>query len=110
MKMKIPKKLQPVLWSVDVNDLNLLKDRYYIIHQILIYGNFSDLKWLFGHYSKNEIREVFLKPYKNYPKNIFHFVKNYVLDLKNAHLNENNYVTSIHGPVRQRSSAGFPTA
>jgi len=107
--MKVPKKLQPVLWSVDVSKLDLQKDKYYIIHQILIYGDFEELKWLFKHYSKNKIIQVFLKPYKSYPKYIFYFVKNYILNLKNININEDDYVTSIHGPIRQRTPPGFST-
>lgn len=108
--MNIPKKLQPVLWSANTDNLDLVKDRYYIVHQILIYGSFDDLKWLFRHYSKKEVTEVFLKAYKNYPNNVFYFVKNYILNLKNIDLNEDDYVTSIHGPIKQRTATGFSTA
>ena len=108
--MKIPKKLQPVLWSADVSKLDLQKDKYYIIHQILIYGDFNELKWLFKNYSKNVVIEVFLQPYKNYPEYIFYFVKNYILRLNNINLNKDDYVTSIHGPIRQRTPAGFSAA
>jgi len=37
-KRKIPKFLQGVLWSVEVDDLDLQKDRAYIVNQILVYG------------------------------------------------------------------------
>ncbi len=109
--MKIPKKLQPVLWSTNVNLLDSERDKYYIIHQVLIYGTFEDLKWLFEHYERQEIINVFLnKPYKNYPRNVFYFVKNYILDCENSRIDEDDYVTSIHGPVRPRASNRFPKA
>ena len=53
--MKIPKKLQPVLWSADVSKLNWQKDKYYIIHQILIYGRMEEINCLFKNYSKKEV-------------------------------------------------------
>jgi len=104
--MKIPKKLQSVLWSTNVDLLNQKKDKGYIIHQILIYGQIKDLEWLFNHYSKDEIINVFLHiPYKNYPRSIYFFVKNYILGLKDRRLDENLYVTSISGKVRPRATA-----
>ncbi len=108
--MKLPKRLQSVLWSVNIDHLNLEKDKYYIIHQILIYGSFADLQWLFKTYNRSKITETFLTPYKNYPRNIFYFVKNYILGLKNSNLNENDYVTSIHGSIRQRTPPNFSKA
>lgn len=105
--MKIPKKLQPVLWSVNVNSLDKKKDKYYIIHQILIYGRMEDIYWLFNNYSKREIKRIFLQPYKNYPRFIFYFVKNYLLNCRDKQLNEDAYVTSISGPVKPRTPPGF---
>lgn len=108
--MKLPKKLQSVLWSVNIDHLDLEKDKYYIIHQVLIYGSLNDLKWLFAAYTRSEIIETFLIPYKNYPRPIFYFVKNYILGLKKTNFNEDDYVTSIHGPIRQRTPPGFSKA
>lgn len=108
--MKLPKTLQSVLWSVNINQLDVERDKYYIIHQVFIYGDFTDLKWLFNTYSKKELIETFLVPYKNYPRTVFYFVKNFILGLKNILLDEDDYVTSIHGPVRQRTPPGFSKA
>lgn len=90
--MKIPKKLQPVLWSVNVNSLDLKKDSYYIIHQILAYGDFESISWLFKNYSKEEIIHVFKQSFKDYRKPRFYFVKNIILGLKNWHPDESYYV------------------
>jgi len=101
-----PKSLQPILWSVDVNRLDVNKDKGYIIHQVLIYGTLEEIHWLFRVYSKKEIVTVFLKqPVKQYPKEIFYFVKNYILGLQNTNLDQENYVTSVFGPVRPRTSS-----
>ena len=101
----IPKHLQSVLWSTDVQKLDSEKDKTYIIHQVLIYGTLEDIRWLFQTYSKQEIRTVFLTvPYKNYPRVVFHFIKNYILNLKAQTIDEDLYVTSIHGSVRPRTA------
>ena len=105
---KIPKRLQSVLWSTDVNLLNLKKHQGYIIHQILLYGTFSDIRWLFDTYSKKEIITTFLtRPSKNYPREVFNFVKNYILSLKNKKIVEDKYVTSVSHPVRPRTAGNF---
>lgn len=89
----IPSHLQAVLWSVNIHDLDLQKDKSYIIHQIFSYGRLEDIVWLFRSYPKKEIIDVFATtPYKNYRESRFQFVKNYVLGLNNSTLNEKLYV------------------
>lgn len=105
---KIPQSLQATLWSVDIKSLDLEKDKSYIIHQILGYGGFDEIKWLLHNYPKEEIREVFLEsPMKNYPKDNYYFAKNIILDLEDTKLNENKYITSISGHVVQRATGSF---
>lgn len=105
MKRKtIPQKLQAILWSTDVNRLDLEQDKNYIIHQVLIYGTLAEIRWLFQTYSKSQVIKVFLKrPAKLYPLRIYSFVKNYLLGLPHVVLDAQNYVTSVFGPVRQRT-------
>lgn len=92
-KAKVPKSLQGVLWSKDVNHLDLIKDKNYIIHQIFSYGNLEDIFWLFKIYSKKNLQNTFINiPYKDYEASRFNFVKNLILDLKNIKLNEQLYV------------------
>lgn len=105
---KIPKNLQSVLWSTDVDLLDLEKDKSYIIHQILLYGTFDEIRWLFRTYPKKVILNVFLEyPRQIYPKEVFRFVKNYILSLKRIKLAEEKYVTSISGPVRSRTAGSL---
>lgn len=105
---KIPPHLQAILWSVDINHLSLKKHKGYIIHQILRYGTIKDIKWLFNTYGEKKVREAFLQyPSKNYFKKNFYFIKNYILGLENLHLNEDDYVTSIHGKIRQRAAGSL---
>lgn len=90
--MKIPTSLQPILWSADISKLDLQKDKYYIIHQIFAYGSILEMSWLLKNYSKSEIIETFKQSFKDYRKQRFYFVKDYILELNNWHPNENYYV------------------
>ncbi|MFH0749756.1 MAG: hypothetical protein V1917_02455 [Candidatus Gottesmanbacteria bacterium] len=100
-----PAFLQPYLWSTNVQQINIQKDKWYIIHQLLYYGNIKELQWLFSTYSQKEIVDTFIKqPAKMYSSQAYLFVKNYLLSLSRIHLNKDDYVTSISGPVRQRAS------
>jgi len=104
-KTSIPNSLQPILWSVDVKDLDLTKHKSYIIHQVLAYGTFAQIRWLFAAYTKRQIVKVFLnRPIRMYPRAVFLFVKNFILKLSNISVPEERYVTSISGPLRQRTA------
>ena len=101
----IPKKLQPILWSTNVKLLDIKKHKGYIIHQVLLYGTFEELQWLFSTYSKKEIIDVFINmPQKIYPRSMYYFVKNFILQLKDRNLSEGAYVTSISGKIIPRAA------
>lgn len=101
-----PKSLQAILWSSDVNQLDIEKNKGYIIHQLLMYGNLDELRWLFQTYSKRTVVDIFLShPAKLYPKEMFPFIKDYILGLRGVSINEEDYVTSFFGPVRQRTAS-----
>lgn len=71
---KILKKLQWVLWSYNVKDLDLKEDKEYIITQVLNYGAWEDLKLLYKLYSEKEIREVIKNPRRGlWFKNVLNF-------------------------------------
>ncbi len=100
-----PKNLQPFLWSTRVDMLDLARDKSYIVHQLLLYGTLKELKWLFHAYTKKEIIDVFLRhPIKMYPKDMYIFIKDYILKLGGVRLDENKYVTSLSGPVEPRAA------
>lgn len=90
--MKLPKNLQSVLWSVNIDHLDLNKDKYYIIHQILSFGILEDISWLTGIYSKKDIVDVFKVSFKDYSRPRFYLVKDAMLGLKNWHPEEKYYV------------------
>lgn len=100
-----PKNLQGILWSVDVDRLDIEKNKGYIIHQVLLYGTLEEIRWLFQTYTKKVIQDIFVnQPAKMYPKEYYQFIKNNILSLTNLKLDEHQYITSISGPVRQRTA------
>lgn len=97
----IPANLQPILWSVGIDKLDLQKDKSYIIHQVLAYGTWEHLKWLFKTYPRDEIKKVFIeRPAKDYVPASFNFIKNYVLDLDDKNINIENYVRTFPRHIR----------
>lgn len=67
--------LQGLFWSKNVKNLDLERDKNYIVHQTLAYGSWNDLKWLFGVYSKEDIKKTFIdNPSKDYFPAAFNFV------------------------------------
>jgi len=100
---KVPRFLQPILWSVDVSNLDLDADKVYIINQILSHGRMKDFKWLLWTYTLSTIIEVFLKhPIKDYRRPRFKFVKNFILPLSIKRLDERLYVKNTPRVIRPR--------
>jgi len=105
---KIPARLQAILWSSDIEHLDLDYHKGYIIHQVLRFGSLDDIKWLLHIYGENKVQNVFLQhPNKSYFKKDFYFIKNYILGLKDKILDEDDYVTSIHGKIRPRAAGSI---
>lgn len=91
--MEIPKRLQPFLWSKSIDKLSLEDDQNYIIHQVLMYGDLKDIKWLFDTYSREKVREVFVEhPKKVYTRPAFSYVKEAALGLGDVKIAEDKYV------------------
>lgn len=90
---KIPKSLQGILWSRNVKGLDLRDDKNYIIHQILAYGAWNHLKWLFRNYDTKQVREVFLnQPSKDYSERSFNFVQKILLEIPTDKVDKRYYV------------------
>ncbi|PIZ65416.1 hypothetical protein CO051_01550 [Candidatus Roizmanbacteria bacterium CG_4_9_14_0_2_um_filter_39_13] len=99
-----PKYLQGILWSCDVNKLDIEQNKTYIIHQLLAYGNISQWRWLFDTYPADRIQNVFLtKPYKDYRAPRFNLIANYLLDVGNYNPNPARYVKNIPRDIRPRT-------
>lgn len=91
MIKKIPKNLQGILWSRSVDHLDLQQDQYYIVHQILQYGNLAQIDWLIKTYSLPKVKRIFTtQPAKVYDPASFNFVKNFILN-SNTNLNVKKY-------------------
>jgi len=92
-KTKYLRSLQGILWSKNIKNLDLKRDRVYIVHQFLSYGNLEQIKWLFKAYKPRKIKEIFIKsPKKIYSPAVFYFIKNFILGLKRKKLPEEKYV------------------
>lgn len=93
---KLPGSLQGVLWSRDIKNLDLEKDKVYIIHQVLSFGNLEQIKWLFKVYGLKQIQKIFLEhPKKVYTAAMFNFIKNFILNLKDQKLDKRKYVKTL---------------
>lgn len=62
MKDGIPSFIAPCLWSYDVNEISLEDDKELIITQVLNYGVWRDIKWLYSVYAEDDIRRVVSEP------------------------------------------------
>jgi len=96
----VPASLQPILWSKSIKNIDIEKDKIYIIHQVLSYGSMDDIRLLSRLYPKNEIINVF----KNFPKRIytrpvFLYLRDFLLKIGPV-LDEKNYVKNIAGPSK----------
>ncbi|MEK7664669.1 MAG: hypothetical protein AAB361_00845 [Patescibacteria group bacterium] len=84
---------QGILWSKDIRNIDTRRDKVYIIHQVLSYGNIKQIKSLFKIYKSREIIDVFVNhPRKIYSPAVFNFVKNFILNLKKENLTAEKYV------------------
>lgn len=94
--IKIPKRLQPVFWSKDVQKLDLQQDRIYIVHHVLALGSWEDLIWLFHTYAPGEIRRTFLEhPMRIYRKPSLNFVKNTLFFRPPSRLYARHYLKTV---------------
>lgn len=89
---KLPKWLQPVLWSYDVSKMNTEKDKGLIIEQVLNYGTDEELEWLIKIYRDKDIKKIILYPSRG---NWFPEVLNYWLAILNIKLDRDDYELAI---------------
>lgn len=100
MNTAIPKRLQGILQSININKLDIKRDKSYIIHEILSEGRMEDIQWLFEQYPADTVKHVFLTtPYKSYRKPRLRFVKNMLLSIQKPVL-ENRYVINTPRDIR----------
>ena len=62
------------------------------IHQILMYGNLSEIKSLKDKVGEQKIRKIFLQyPKKIYTNELLNFIKNFILDI-NTSIDDQKYL------------------
>lgn len=84
---------QGILWSKDIKNIDIERDKVYIIHQVLSYGKIDQIKYLFKIYELKDIMDVFINhPKRIYSPAVFNFIKNFILNLKEKDLPVNKYV------------------
>lgn len=104
---KVPASFQGILWSKSINNLDLQKDKPYVIHQVLSCGSIKQIQWLLKVYELAEIKQVFLRfPKKVYTPSALNFVKNFILELKREKLPLKKYVKTAFWTFKQKSDRG----
>jgi hypothetical protein len=90
-----PENLKGILWSKNIIDVDLEKDKIYIIHQVLSFGDIEEIEWLFKNYTLDEINMIFINiPKRIYTRPVFLFIKDFILKI-NISLDEKKYVKSF---------------
>ena len=89
----LPERWQRLLWSARLEDIDLERDKVYVIHQVLAWGEPEDLSFLFKVYGGEEVRRVFLEhPKRVYTKKALRFVE-LVLDVD---VDGEQYVSTVY--------------
>lgn len=101
----IPANMQGILWSTDIHKLDTERDKTYIVHQTLAYGTLDDYRWLFDLYGKHEVTRIFSEnAYRDYSKQRFNFVTQYLLDIPVRSLQRTQYVRATSEHPRRKQS------
>lgn len=92
-KKQFPSGLQAVLWSRDLDGLDVKRDKNYIINQVLAYGFYEHLQWLFEIYPKKTVKDTFLKnPIRTYSARSLNFIKLILFRKKQINIDEKKYI------------------
>ena len=100
MIAKLPDDLQGILWNQKIEKIDAKKNKNYIINQVLAYGAWKNLEWLFKNYSRSIIKNVFEnEPEKDYTPQGYNFTKNILLSI-NKDLDIQKYVKTYPRDIR----------
>jgi len=61
---QVPASIARCLWSYDISELDFDRDKDLIITQVLNYGDWQAVKWLYGTYSEEDVQQVVKRPRK----------------------------------------------
>lgn len=59
---QVPGSISRCLWSYDISEVDFNRDKDLIITQVLNYGDWQAVKWLYGKYSEEDLKQVIKKP------------------------------------------------
>jgi len=62
IKNKIPRNVIPCLWSYNIDNIDIRRDKEIIITQVLNYGDTERIKWLHSVYDEKDIKKTVLSP------------------------------------------------
>ena len=88
----LPRFLQSALWSYDINKIDVKKDRNLIIQQVLNYGNWETICWLFNNYPEKDIVNIIKNPLRG---RWFEQVLDYWSLIFNLKISRNKYNKAI---------------
>ena len=58
LNQAVPASFAALFWDVNINELDLLRHRSFIIERFLNMGNESGIKWLWHTYAENDVLEI----------------------------------------------------
>ncbi|MFA5827151.1 MAG: hypothetical protein WC839_01470 [Candidatus Paceibacterota bacterium] len=71
-----------LFWDTDVNNIDIIKNKRYIIERILKFGDLTDYYWLKNIYSPNEIKKVITRDRSELDKRSLNFWR-YIYNINN---------------------------
>ena len=70
-----------LFWDTDVNSIDMVKNKRYIIERILKFGDFDDYHWMRNTYSTENIKDVILEERSDLdPKSINFWCNNFNIE------------------------------
>jgi len=90
--MRLPKHVRHCFWSYDLSSIDIAKEKHLIIQQILNYGNWQAIKWLFKVYANRDIKEVLKSPHRGI---WWKRVLNFWLTIFNLHIPKDVFALAV---------------
>ena|SRR3989344_2101246 len=50
-----------LFWDTDINTIDMVKNKRYVIERILRFGDFDDYRWMRKNYSTEDVKDVILR-------------------------------------------------
>ena len=70
-----------LFWDTDINAIDIVKNKRYVIERILKLGDFDDYRWMRGAYSAEDVKNVILEERSDLdPKSINFWCHNFGIE------------------------------